>query len=89
MTLAERDLEFRDPPGSNGFAIAPSHTKDGHALLLINPHTQLLFPLRAADDERCGLNAYGAATWGQFFIYQGLQCQRRVDAHLQRRRQRG
>ncbi len=26
--------------GSNGWAIAPSHTADGHALLLANPHLQ-------------------------------------------------
>jgi acyl-homoserine-lactone acylase len=27
-------------PGSNGWAIAPSHTADGHALLLANPHLE-------------------------------------------------
>ena len=43
-----------------------------HALLLINPHTSFFFrsELQVASDE--GLNAYGAATWGQFFIYQGF-----------------
>ncbi|MDB5493100.1 MAG: penicillin amidase [Phenylobacterium sp.] len=58
--------------GSNGFAIAPSHTRDGHALLLINPHTSFFFrsELQMTSDE--GLNAYGAVTWGQFFIYQGF-----------------
>ncbi|HEV2533081.1 penicillin acylase family protein [Phenylobacterium sp.] len=58
--------------GSNGFAIAPSNTKDGHALLLINPHTSFFFrsELQMASDE--GLDAYGAVTWGQFFIYQGF-----------------
>jgi acyl-homoserine-lactone acylase len=72
MTLAERDLVFRDPPGSNGFAIAPSHTKDGHALLLINPHTSFFFRSELQMTSDAGLNAYGAATWGQFFIYQGF-----------------
>jgi acyl-homoserine-lactone acylase len=72
MTLAERDLVFRDPPGSNGFAIAPSHTRDGHALLLINPHTSFFFRSELQMTSDAGLNAYGAATWGQFFIYQGF-----------------
>ena len=65
-------VEFREPTGSNGFAIAPSNAKDGHALLLINPHTSFFFrsELQMTSDE--GLNAYGAATWGQFFVYQGF-----------------
>jgi acyl-homoserine-lactone acylase len=72
MTQAERGLVYHEPQGSNGFAIAPSHTKDGHALLLINPHTSFFFrsELQMTSDE--GLNAYGAVTWGQFFIYQGF-----------------
>ncbi|MBZ5605160.1 MAG: penicillin acylase family protein [Acidobacteriia bacterium] len=32
-----------EPRGSNGAAIAPSNTKDHHALLLINPHTSFFF----------------------------------------------
>ena len=32
------DLRFQEPKGSNGFAIAPKNTANGHALLLINPH---------------------------------------------------
>ncbi|MBV9241121.1 MAG: penicillin acylase family protein [Acidobacteria bacterium] len=65
------DLNEREPSGSNGIAIAPKKTKDGHALLLINPHTSFFFrsELQMTSDE--GLNAYGASTWGQFFIYQG------------------
>jgi acyl-homoserine lactone acylase PvdQ len=61
-----------EPSGSNGIAIAPSHTSGGHALLLINPHTSFFFRAEAqmASDE--GLNAYGALTWGQFFVYQGF-----------------
>jgi acyl-homoserine-lactone acylase len=72
MTQADSGLAYREPQGSNGFAIAPSHTKNGHALLLINPHTSFFFrsELQVTSDE--GLNAYGAATWGQFFIYQGF-----------------
>jgi acyl-homoserine-lactone acylase len=72
MTQADSRLAYREPQGSNGFAIAPAHTKNGHALLLINPHTSFFFrsELQVTSDE--GLNAYGAATWGQFFIYQGF-----------------
>jgi acyl-homoserine-lactone acylase len=72
MTLAERDLVYREPQGSNGFAIAPSHTREGHALLLINPHTSFFFRSELQVSSDAGLNAYGAATWGQFFIYQGF-----------------
>lgn len=62
----------REPRGSNGMAVAPSNTLAHHALLLINPHTSFFFrsELQMVSDE--GLNAYGAATWGQFFIYQGF-----------------
>jgi acyl-homoserine-lactone acylase len=61
-----------EPTGSNGVAIAPSNTVDHHALLLINPHTSFYFrsELQMTSDE--GLNAYGAVTWGQFFVYQGF-----------------
>ncbi len=61
-----------EPTGSNGIAVAPQNTVDGHALLLINPHTSFYFrsELQMASDE--GLDAYGAVTWGQFFVYQGF-----------------
>jgi acyl-homoserine-lactone acylase len=61
-----------EPGGSNGMAIAPGNTLRHHALLLINPHTSFFFrsELQVVSDE--GLNAYGAVTWGQFFIYQGF-----------------
>ena len=61
-----------EPTGSNGFAIAPSHAAGHHALLLINPHTSFFFrsEVQVVSDE--GLNAYGAVTWGQFFVYQGF-----------------
>jgi acyl-homoserine-lactone acylase len=63
---------YVEPSGSNGIAIAPSNTKSKHALLWINPHTSFFFrsELQMTSDE--GLNAYGAVTWGQFFIYQGF-----------------
>lgn len=63
--------EPAEPTGSNGFAISPSNTAAGRALLLINPHTSFYFrsELQMVSEE--GLNAYGAVTWGQFFVYQG------------------
>jgi acyl-homoserine-lactone acylase len=66
------DVRYREPGGSNGFAIAPSNTANHHALLLINPHTSFFFrsEVQVSSDE--GLNAYGAVTWGQFFVYQGF-----------------
>jgi acyl-homoserine-lactone acylase len=69
---AEPDWFIPEPSGSNGFAIAPGNTVDHHALLLINPHTSFFFrsELQMASDE--GLDAYGAVTWGQFFVYQGF-----------------
>ncbi|HEX3583181.1 MAG TPA: penicillin acylase family protein, partial [Thermoanaerobaculia bacterium] len=70
--IAASYRDFEEPTGSNGIAIAPSLSKDHHALLLINPHTSFFFrsEVEAVSDE--GLHAYGAATWGQFFLYQGF-----------------
>ncbi|HET7233621.1 MAG TPA: penicillin acylase family protein [Longimicrobium sp.] len=68
----EPDTRFQEPKGSNGFAIAPKNTAGGHALLLINPHTSFFFRSELQMTSGEGLNAYGAATWGQFFIYQGF-----------------
>jgi acyl-homoserine-lactone acylase len=61
-----------EPSGSNGIAIAPSNTAGGHALLLINPHTSFFFRSELQVTSGQGLDAYGAATWGQFFLYQGF-----------------
>jgi acyl-homoserine-lactone acylase len=72
QTAYVHDSDPPEPTGSNGMAIAPSNTADHHALLLINPHTSFFFrsELQMASDQ--GLDAYGAVTWGQFFIYQGF-----------------
>jgi acyl-homoserine-lactone acylase len=69
---ASRDGHLKQDKGSNGIAIAPRLTTAGRALLLVNPHTSFFFrsELQVTSDE--GLNAYGAATWGQFFLYQGF-----------------
>ncbi len=61
-----------EPRGSNGFAIAGSKTKSGNAMLLINPHTSFFFRGEVHVVSEEGLNAYGAVTWGQFFVYQGF-----------------
>lgn len=66
------DMVNERETGSNGFAIAPSKSASGHALLYINPHVPFYFrsEVELVSDE--GLYAYGAVTWGQFFIYQGF-----------------
>jgi acyl-homoserine-lactone acylase len=72
-TISELDTGIPpEPTGSNGIAIAPSNTTNKHALLLINPHTSFFFrsEVQVSSDE--GLDAYGAVTWGQFFVYQGF-----------------
>jgi acyl-homoserine-lactone acylase len=58
--------------GSNGFAISPSRTANGHAMLYINPHVPFYFRSEVGLQSDEGLHAYGAVTWGQFFIYQGF-----------------
>lgn len=65
-------LKDDEPRGSNGFAIAGSKTKSGKAMLLINPHTSFFFRGEVHMVSEEGLNAYGAVTWGQFFVYQGF-----------------
>jgi acyl-homoserine lactone acylase PvdQ len=71
-TMDTMDTKDREPRGSNGIAIAPSNTVDKKSLLLINPHTSFFFRAEAKMTSEEGLNAYGAITWGQFFIYQGF-----------------
>ena len=71
-TVAALPRAPRAPSGSNGFAIAPSRSASGKALLLINPHTSFFFREELQMTSEEGLNAYGAVTWGQFFVYQGF-----------------
>ncbi len=68
---AEDELNKREI-GSNGFAISPSKSASGHAMLYINPHVPFYFRSEVQLVSEEGLNAYGAVTWGQFFIYQGF-----------------
>ncbi|HEX8938509.1 MAG TPA: penicillin acylase family protein [Sphingomicrobium sp.] len=67
-----KDALDNERQGSNGIAIAPRITAGGNALLLINPHTSWYFRSEQQVTSDEGLNVYGAATWGQFFIYQGF-----------------
>jgi acyl-homoserine-lactone acylase len=58
--------------GSNGFALANFRTASGSTELYINPHVPFYFRMEVQLVSEEGLNAYGAVTWGQFFIYQGF-----------------
>lgn len=68
--VAVRD--WNEPQGSNGIVIGPKRSASGNPLLLINPHTSFFFRDVVQMTSGEGLNAYGAVTWGQFFIYQGF-----------------
>ncbi|MEH6680622.1 MAG: acylase [Sediminicola sp.] len=61
-----------EPQGSNGIALSGKMTRSGNAMLLINPHTSFFFRGEVHVVSEEGLNAYGAVTWGQFFVYQGF-----------------
>lgn len=65
-------LKDTEPRGSNGFALSGKLTQSGNAMLLINPHTSFFFRGEVHVQSEEGLNAYGAVTWGQFFVYQGF-----------------
>lgn len=69
--LEKKEL-LEEPQGSNGIAISGKLTKSGNAMLLINPHTSFYFRGEVHVVSEEGLNAYGAVTWGQFFVYQGF-----------------
>lgn len=60
------------PDGSNAFAIGPSKSITGKAMLYINPHVNFYFRTESHMVSEQGLNAYGAFTWGQFFPFQGF-----------------
>lgn len=72
-TVVSTSNNFEEKPtGSNGFAFAPSITKNKNAILYINPHVTFYFRPEVHVNSDEGLNAYGAVTWGQFFVYQGF-----------------
>ncbi|WP_427450412.1 penicillin acylase family protein [Litorimonas sp. WD9-15] len=65
-------FDSSEPGGSNGIALSGDLTRSGDAMLLINPHTSFYFRPEVHVVSEEGLNAYGAVTWGQFFVYQGF-----------------
>jgi acyl-homoserine-lactone acylase len=72
LSAVELGSELTEPAGSNGMALAPSRSRSSDALLLINPHTSFYFRSEAKVESGQDLDAYGASTWGQFFVYQGF-----------------
>jgi acyl-homoserine lactone acylase PvdQ len=70
--LTKKEFKEEDPTGSNGFAFSPKITENGSAILYINPHVTFYFRPEVHMISEEGLNAYGAVTWGQPFIYQGF-----------------
>ena len=72
VAYVDAPSSWQEPSGSNGIAIAPKLTANEHALLLINPHTSFFFRSELQMSSDAGLDAYGAVTWGQFFVYQGF-----------------
>ncbi len=70
VSLIKKEEEMQS--GSNGFAFSPRITESGNAILYINPHVTFYFRPEVHMVSEEGLNAYGAVTWGQFFIYQGF-----------------
>lgn len=68
----KKEQNEKEPQGSNGIAISGKLTQSSNAMLLINPHTSFYFRGEVHVVSEEGLNAYGAVTWGQFFVYQGF-----------------
>ncbi|MGX1928494.1 acylase [Flagellimonas sp. 2504JD4-2] len=72
LIKSQKEAEMAEPQGSNGIAISGKLTESGNTMLLINPHTSFYFRGEVHVVSEEGLNAYGAVTWGQFFVYQGF-----------------
>ena len=71
-SLKTDPLPGKELAGSNAFAISPSKSATKNSLLYINPHVSFYFRTEMHMVSEEGMNAYGAVTWGQFFIYQGF-----------------
>ena len=74
LQTAESERPFADNVGSNGWVIAPSRSKTGHAMLLINPHLPFFGPGQVYEghvhsDE--GWNFTGYTRFGFPFPYVG------------------
>jgi len=63
---SQRTIDQWEKSGSNGWAIAPSHSENGHAMLLTNPHLPWsdFFLLYEAHLNAPGINAYGVTFVG-------------------------
>ena len=64
-----------DGIGSNGWALSPKRTTNGHSFLYINPHGAITGSgqrLEVHVSSKQGLNAYGAPFTGSFTIWQGF-----------------
>lgn len=71
---AQFEAVGRRPKGSNEWAVAPSRTAAGHALLLLNPHQAFVGVQRYAEihlDSREGLSFSGLAVFGFLLPYMG------------------
>ena len=73
-SFLEKNVPFYevDPTGSNGFAVSPKKTASGNTMLYINPHVTFYYRTEVQMTSEEGLNAYGAVTWGTFFVFQGF-----------------
>lgn len=73
-SFIEKKVPFYDVnlSGSNGFAVSPQKTTSGNAILYINPHVSFYYRTEVQLVSEEGLNAYGAVTWGTFFVFQGF-----------------
>src|SRR5688572_6559095 len=72
LSLIAPQVEEESLTGSNGFSFSPAVTASGNSILYINPHVTFYFRPEVHMVSEEGLNAYGAVTWGQFFVYQGF-----------------
>lgn len=72
VTYTAEPNDPENQTGSNGFAFSPKITASGNAILYINPHVTFYFRPEVQVSSEEGLNAYGAVTWGQMFVYQGF-----------------
>jgi hypothetical protein len=69
VSYIEREKNIQT--GSNGLLWhLPKQPQE--MLFYINPHTSFYFRPEIQISSEEGLNAYGAVTWGNFFIYQGF-----------------
>lgn len=75
LTPGERRTDWSERPhGSNAWAVAPSRSASGHALLLINPHVGFFGPAGYYEHHvisREGWNFSGVGRYGLPFPYMG------------------